>query len=597
VILNELNTIAPIDMNKLIVLTVLAIVMVGLFKEIIKPSLLFFTGVVVLIFFKIVDPADFLKGYSNQQIATIVLLVVITSALRKNFAIEAFFDQVFKKAKTQQAFLWRMMAYVAFLSSFLNNTPIVAVMSPYVYNWCKRNNFYPSKMLIPLSFATILGGMITILGTSTNMVLNSFIVDNNLPTFKITDFLFPGICVTITGIAYLYFIGHKMLPNHRVTPEKEEMQRNLDYFIETVVPMTCRFVGGTVSEAGLLNLQGAYLVEIKRNGQAIEQVGENELILPDDILVFIGKPEAIFQLTTMKNGLKLPNHSDNLSIVEAVVPANSNLNGKKVKESNFKQKYQAEIIAVHRNGEKLDHAMADLTIQQGDLLLLSAAENFVQSHENHHDLYVVSQLTKSKELPNPRKIKIFGVGFVFIIGLTVAGYFPLFTALMFIICMFLMLNMFSIKEIGKEIDIDLVVLLVCSLTLSSALIKTGAAETIASQYIALFLPLGKIGILVGLFFITVFMTSFISNVGTISVIFPITYSIATNLQTDGTPFFLAIAFAASADFITPIGYQTNWMVYGPGGYSAKDFFKVGFPLVLIYSVVFLSFVIVRYDMY
>lgn len=536
-----------------------------------------------------------MKGFSNQQIATILLLVVITSALRKNFAIEAFFDFIFRKAKTQEGFLWRMMVYVAGLSSFLNNTPIVAVMSPYVYNWCKRNHFYPSKMLIPLSFATIMGGMITVLGTSTNMVLNSYIVENNLPPFQFLDFFIPGVLVASAGIVYLYFVGFKLLPKHKNFQENSTAQ-NLDYFIEVEVGLTSRLIGGTVTEAGLMSIKGAHLIEIHRGGNTISPIKEHELLLPEDVLVFMGKPEVIIELANNKNGLRLPKHKETSEIIEAVIPANSSLNGKNAHQINFPQQYGADIIAIHRNGERLDGKIGDKKLSQGDLLLLSAGSLFEKKTEGK-DLYVISKVKEGKVLPNPKKIKIFLLGLLGVVVAVAFGVFPLFAGLLFMIGMFMLLDLFSLKEISKEIDMDLVVLFVCSLTLSSALIKTGAADLIAQKYVGLIYPLGKTGVLCGLFFITVILTSFISNVGTVSVIFPIAYSVSLELGLDGMPFFIAIAFGASADFITPIGYQTNWMVYGPGGYSAKDFFKVGFPLVLLYSFILLAYLILRYRLY
>ncbi|MBT28695.1 MAG: SLC13 family permease [Thalassobius sp.] len=596
-ILNDLQTLVPFDISKLIVTIVLVFIIFGLIKEIIRPSLVFFGGVVILIFFGIIHPSDFMKGYSNQSIATVVLLVLITAALRKNFAVEHFFDRVFQGTNTKKGFLIKMMTYVAVLSSFLNNTPVVAVMTPYVFNWCKKRGFSPSKLLIPLSFATILGGMITIIGTSTNLVLNGFIVDNNLPAFGFTDFLFPGILVAVTGIIYLYFFGYKLLPRHKIFSD-EELIQSPDYMIEVRVAMTSRFVGGTISEAGLKKLEGAYLVEIHRNGVVLSDFNDHELILPEDSLFFMGKPEQIIQLANGNSGLSLPNHGHNLELVEAVIPANSAISGKTVKDANFKDEYKAELVAIHRNGEKLEGKLTEKKLAQGDLLLLSVDDAFLKSSKPSDDLYIISKLKNGNiNLPSPKKLRWFTACLILFLSGAIFGLYSFFSALLFIMSSLLMLNLFTFKEISQEVDIDLVILLVCALTFSNALIQTGTADMIASSFIKLFLPFGNIALLIAIFALTVFLTSFITNVAAVSIVFPIALAISTDLGLEGTPFFLAIAFGASAAFMTPVSYQTNWMVYGPGGYNAKDYLRVGLPLVLIYSFTCLSFICLRYNLF
>ena len=210
--INQLNQGITDEMRKIIVLLVLLFVIISLFREFIRPALTFLIANIVLVVFGIITPTEWLNGFSNQQIATIIFLILITAAIRKNFNIEDFFDLVFRKARNGRSFLIRMCGYVAILSSFLNNTPVVAFMTPYVYGWTKRFGIHPSKLLMPLSFATILGGMITVLGTSTNLILNGFLVENGLQKLRFTDFFFLGLLVTVVGIVYLYTLGYKLLP-------------------------------------------------------------------------------------------------------------------------------------------------------------------------------------------------------------------------------------------------------------------------------------------------------------------------------------------------------------------------------------------------
>ncbi len=265
--ITQLNETITDDMRKWIVLAVMLLLVIGLLKEI-RPAIVFMLAVTVFVFTGILSPGDWLIGFSNQQIATIVLLIVITAAIRKNFNIEAFFDRVFRKARNGKAFLLRMCAYVAVLSAFMNNTPVVAFMTPYVYNWSKKFGIHPSKLLMPLSYATILGGMITVLGTSTNLVLNGFLAEKGLPILEFTDFFYLGILVTVTGIAYLYTIGYKLLPENREAFD-DFKEKAPEYTVETYVTAQSKFVGKSMGDSGLMSLKGAYLIELIRDGKVI----------------------------------------------------------------------------------------------------------------------------------------------------------------------------------------------------------------------------------------------------------------------------------------------------------------------------------------
>ncbi len=588
----------PEFVNQWIVLFVVLIVIVGLFKEWVRPALTFFLGILVLMVLQIVTPDELLASISNQQIIKIILLVLITSALRKNVNVEALLDKVFRYAKSPRSFLVQMSSYVAILSSFLNNTPVVAVMTPYVYSWCKRFGTHPSKLLIPLSYATIMGGMITELGTSTNLVLNGFMESNQIPSLMFEDFFYLGLLVSAVGISYLSIYAYPKLPENKEAFDDVKAIAP-EYLVETVVGSP-RLEGMTIKEAGLNNLQGIYLIELHRNREIISPVSPDEILEENDSLFFMGKPETIMDLIHAGIGLRLPSDDDNTEMVEAVIPGSSSLAGQTVKDSKFRESYDAELVAIHRNGEKITGKPEEWFLDHGDLLLLSVKESFFKNADVSRDLYVISTLQEHDTNHfNPKKIKILLIGLVIIISTALLGLTSLFTALLLMLGLFLTLNLYSFKDISSTIDVDLILILVSALTLGDALIKTGAAEMVAKGFIQLFLPFGKEGILIGLFILTVILTTFITNVAAVSIVFPIAYSLAQNPDLgmlSGKPFYVAIAFAASAAFTTPISYQTNWMVYGPGSYTAKDFFKIGLPLTLLYSVVCIIFILMRYKL-
>lgn len=575
-----------------IVLAVISAVIYSLLKDLLKPALTFFLGVSVLMVFGIVSPGEFLSGVSNQSIATIVLLILITAALNKNFNMEGLFDKAFEGVKRPKSFLLRMTGYVAVLSSILNNTPVVAIMTPYVYNWCKKCGIHPSKLLIPLSYATILGGMITVVGTSTNLVLNGFLDENGLKMLRFSDFFYLGILVTVVGIAYLYFVGYRLLPQHKEAFDDVKAKAP-EYLIETQVSKNGKLIGSTIESAGLLSLQGVYLIEIHRNGQMIPMVSPNEVLEPLDLLIFMGKSDTIMDVVNSGIGLQLPKSGDDTEIIEAVIPANSSLAGQSSAKAKLSEDYNAELVALSRNGEKISGKMDNMRLKHGDLLLLSVDKNFFENANVIHDLVILSKISNN-QAPKPIRRKIIIVLIGLVMASTFLGFINLFQACLFILSGMLGLKMFSFRDISKEIDIDLIVLLVSALTLGNALIKTNAAELISTNFIALFYPFGIIGILIGLFVLTALLTSFVTNVAAISIAFPIAYSVSSKLNIDGTPLFVTIVYAASAAFITPIGYQTNWMVYGPGNYTSKDFIKVGFPLAIIYGITCILFIYLRY---
>ncbi|UZS00165.1 SLC13 family permease [Chondrinema litorale] len=586
------------DTNQLIVLITLGLLIIGLFSDILKPSVVFLIGVMVLLVSKVLSPDKFLSGFANQQVITIVLLVLISAGLRKNFNISSIFDGLFIAAKSARSFLATMMVFVASVSAFINNTPMVAMMTPYVYDWGKRKNVPPSKLLIPLSYATMLGGMITVVGTSTNLVLQGFLEQNNVPLLSYKDFLYLGLLVTLVGIIFILFIGYHLLPGNKDKLElfKESAR---EYLVETKISEISELIGKTVSEAKLRNLKGVYLVDIVRSGKIISPVSPKEQLLVDDKLIFAGDTHKIVELVQSNNGLLLPKPNgdfigNNLEITEVVIPVNSPLAGQMVKDSNFRNYYDAAIVAIHRNGERLRGKIGEIKLQVGDLLLLTTGNDFYKRNDALKGLYVISQIQKS-EPDNYVNGRIFLGIMGVVILLILTGFLTLFMGLLILFASLVVLKLFGVNDIRKEMDFNLIAILVCALAIGNAMIETGAAKLVADLLMSFITPFGNIGLLTGLFFLTVLLTTFITNAAAVSIVFPIAYSLCSEMNLNGTPYYIAIAFAASAAFMTPIGYQTNLMVYGPGGYKFGDYFKIGLPLTLIYSAVCLIFIILRYN--
>jgi len=579
------------------VISVVILIFLLIYKEYLKASVSFLLAVLLFSITGILTPSEVLSGFSNESIASILMLILITTGLRKNFQLEYLFDAIFKKAKTYRGFMLRMMSQVAILSSMINNTPVVALMTPYVVDWGKRNNIAPSRLLIPLSYATIMGGMITLIGTSTTLVLNGFLLDFGHPSLLFEDLFFIGISVTITGISFILFIGYRLLPEHKDVL-KTYAENKREYIVETRLMNDSKLIGKSLLEAGLRNLKGVYLVEIMRGTRLISPVGPKEILELGDILFFAGNTNDIVELINSDLGIELPEtarsyDSDKAEIVEAVMNNFSSLVNRTVKQSDFRNRYNAAIVAIHRNGKKVSGRIGDIVLQAGDLLLLFTGSDFRDRVEIYRDLFVVSKL---RDIVKPGNKKYYALLIMVLCALVLLIFseLSLFPALMIILGIMIGFNLITTQDVKRELDLNMIAILVFSLAIGQAIIKTDAGNMVALAIIEFLEPYGNISILVGLLIITNLLASIIGNVGAVSISFPLAYSISNNLGIEGYPFFLTIAFAASAAFLTPISYQTNLIIYGPGGYKFKDFFRIGLPVNILYLTVAMSVIIFRY---
>jgi len=586
-----------ISFDLILVFVVILFILISFYKEILGPAFTFIIAVATLGIFRVLTPGEILSGFANEQIAVIIILLLLGNIIKNSAAIEFIFDRFFRAAKNYRGFLSRMMLCVAGFSAFLNNTPLVAIMMPYVHSWCNRNNISPSKFLMPLSFAAILGGCATLIGTSTNLIVNGLLVDQNIiPGFgslNIFDFVYVGVPMILIGFFFLLFWGEKLLPSK--TDIITEFSANVrKYIVEAKIRTNSHLIGKTIEEAGLRNLKGLFLVEIIRRSIKLPAISPDLILGKDDLLIFAGDTETIPDLITSNSGLALPEvgmlyKKKRTEIIEIVVSQNSTIINKNVKEINFRAKYDAAIISVHRNGEKISGKIGSFSLKAGDVLLLFAGENFLSRINNTQDFYFISKVKEFVKLETYKLVILLGGLFLAII-LATFKIISLFMGLLILLLVSFALKTTNPKELSKSIDYNLGIIIVMSLALGIAMINTGAADLLANGIIRItsFMPLGKetgIIALAGIYLITAFLAAYITNKAAVAIIFPISLTISVNLELNPMPFILVVAYAAAANFMTPIGYQTNLMVYGPGGYNFKDFFRVGFPLTMIYGVV------------
>ncbi len=583
----------PVSFQPFFVLAIIGLTFISIYLNWLRPAVSFLLAVVIFLIAGILTPQEVLSGFGNDKIASILLLILITAGIRKNFNLERLFDYIFGKTQSYSVFLFRMMSQVAIFSSMINNTPVVALMTPYVMNWGKSQGIAPSKLLIPLSFATIMGGMLTVIGTSTNLLLNGFLDSYDQDLMKSMDLLLVGGAVTVTGILFLTLYGHRLLPNREDVIDHFNRNKS-EYVVETVVSSNSSVIGKDIAEAGLRNLTGLYLVEVVRNQEIHYPVDPALKLQAGDVLLFAGQTDKIIDLIKSNKGINLPPQEDldvamgdKIEVVECVVASNWTLVERTVKDYRFRERYNAAVIAVQRAGEKLSGKIGDIKLKPGDLILILPGRSFFEKADLNTDLYVVSSLRD--QIPSSRRnvLALVTVALA-VITLVTFQQTTLFSTLIVIFSIMVGFRLITNSEIKRELDLNLIGILVFSLSIGLAIIKTDAASIIADGIISTLQPHGTVAIIIGLMLLANVLTSLIGNVGAISITFPLAFTLTESLGVDSAPYYLAIAYAASATFITPISYQTNLIIFGPGGYRFSDFLKVGLPVTMLYLTVALT---------
>lgn len=573
-----------------IALASLILLLILLLINKIETAVVFLINTFILIFFGVISSEDFIMNFANSSIVSIFLIIFLTAGINSYFPISQVLDKLFVQERKENTFMLQLGISVTAISSVMNNTPIVAIMIPYVNKWCKKFDVSPSKFLIPLSFFAITGGVITLIGTSTNLVLNGLMIANGFEPLSFFSFFYPGVIVSIAGILFFLTVGRKLLPD-RKSIDNLIKENKREYLLEVRLMPNSKLVNKTIEEAGLRNLKGVFLAEITRNAKTITPVKPDFVLQQKDVLHFVGDTNNILDLMSNDIGLEISkkekfNLGNSFDIIEAVIPSNSLISGYTVKELGFRERYDAAIIGIHRNGERVNGKIGEIKLKEGDLLLISAGADFQKLISLDKSLYVVTYLDLAKEKPiSKTKKSIFWIGSIGTIVWSIFSGTPLLFVLLMLIAIQSAVGMINTQSIKRNLDIKLLLILVAALTLGNALVETNALVPLAEWMLDWGKTQGIVFVVIALFLITFLLTSIVTNVAAVSILFPIAISFTQIFQIESTSlFFLVIAFGASASFITPFGYQTNLMVYGPGNYNMKDFLRVGIPFTFIYGL-------------
>jgi di/tricarboxylate transporter len=577
----------PESWHAALTLGVVAAIFAALVRNAAAPDFLFLGAAVVLVLTGVITAEQAFAGFANPGVLTVAFLFVVAAGLRETGLLDALGRTVLGSTKTERGLIARLAALVLPMSAFLNNTPVVAMFVPVLVSWSRKNRVSPSKVLMPLSFLTILGGTCTLIGTSTNLVVNGLIVSSGMPGLGLFEIAAVGVPYALIGTGYLLTIGQRLLPDRKEMLEQLG-ETSRDFLVEMLVLPHCRLIGQTVEQAGLRHLPGLFLIEIDRGGEAIGPVDPFETLQPGDRLTFTGIVSSIVELERI-GGLApagdpsyevAPRVQRRRRLTEAVISSNSPLIGKTIRDADFRAAYGAAVVAVHRGGARVEKKIGDIRLRPGDTLLLQTQPHFRRAHRNDPAFYLVSDVKEWRPLRRDRALPAL-VAFAALLVTMTTGVIPVHVAAGLAAVAMVGMGCLSSGDARSSVEWQVLVTIAAAFGVGAALEQSGAAASLANLMVDSIAGWGPIAALACIYLLGSLMTEVITNNAAAVLLFPICVETAKLYDVSPKPFLIALMLAASASFMTPIGYQTNMMIYGPGGYRFSDFVRVGAPLNFI----------------
>jgi di/tricarboxylate transporter len=547
-----------------ITIAVIVGMVVVMAANLIGPDLVLIAGVTVLLLTGIIEPAEAFTGFSNPAVITIAALFVVAAGVKETGGLDLAGRVVLGRPRSLAGGQLRMMFPVAALSAFLNNTPVVAMFVPLVTGWARRCHFSVSLMLLPLSYASILGGTCTLIGTSTNLVVAGLAKEwNPNIEFGIFEISQLGIPALAFGVLFIVVTSQWLLKDRQGA--HQELGKAREYTIAMRVEKGSPVIGESIEEAGLRSLRGVYLYEIERAGRVLAAVPPTTVLREGDRLHFTGVVDSVVDLRKQRivpdtdQVDKITAHR-NRRLVEAVVAAHSSLIGQTIRQSRFRTIYDAAILAVHRQGVRVTETkVGDIRMQAGDVLLIECHPDFVQARQRDPNFALLAEVEDSAPPRHDR-------------------------AWLAAVALMLLTRCLTSEQARRSIDWTVLIAIAAAFGVAIALQKSGAAEVLAARIIELAAPFGRVGVLVALYMITAILAGLVTTKASAALMFPIAATAAEAQGIGLLPISYMIMIAAATAFSTPIGFQTNLMVYGPGGYKYTDFLRLGLPLQTVVGV-------------
>jgi di/tricarboxylate transporter len=568
-------------------IAVIGLVLMLLIHGRIATDVVVVAGVVFLLLVGVLTPEQALAGMASPGMITVAALYVVVAGLQHTGGIAWVSSHVLGQPTTLWRAQLRLMLPVAGMSAFLNNTPVVALFIPAVSDWARRMGQSASRFMLPLSYAAILGGTLTLIGTSTNLVLSGLWESGGGERIGLFEIMWIGLPVALVGITYIALVGRVLLPERKPVIDLEGTDARA-YTVEMEVDPTGPLVGQTIESAGLRGLPGLFLGEIVRGDRLIPAVSPQERLHPSDRLVFVGIVDSIVDLRNIRGLLPADDQPDKLrvarhrrTLVEAVVSPDCPLTGLSIRDGQFRTRYNAVVLAVARAGARIQQKIGDIVLEPGDTLLIEAPPSFTEMHRISRDFLLVSEVQRSQPVRWEKAGFALAILFVMILIAVLEPFgWGMLEAAMLAAGAMLAFRCVTATQARRAVDWQVLIVIAASLGLGKALEITGAAGFIAGTLIELargnpWLTLAIV------YLITTTLTEVITNNAAAVLVFSIALGAAEAMGVDFKPFLFTIMMAASASFVTPIGYQTNLMVMGPGGYRFGDYVRIGLPLNLM----------------
>ncbi|HDY7742214.1 SLC13 family permease [Vibrio vulnificus] len=546
----------------------------------IKPSYIFAGAAFAAFMAGMSDLTAIAANFTNSSLLTLVLLILASTALEKTRLIS------WVSRSISEGRLLTVVAKLgfstAFLSSFTNNTAVVVSLIGAI----KRNRQHaPSKLLIPLSYAAIFGGTLTLIGTSTNLIINSFVEDAGLPSLSFFTPTLIGLAIVIGGVLVLIPLSY-LLPDY-----DDQGQDELPYFLEAAVEPGSPLVGRSITENNLRALRKLFLAEVIRDGQTVPSVGPDFVLQAKDRLLFCGEVDSVSTLQEIP-GLTLfgQQHLNGQNFVEVVVSSSATFCNKTLKSSRFRDRFDAVVVAIRRGHERLEGGLGNITLAAGDTLVVVPGKRFEAERQAHRKEFVLMNDLDSSARLDSHKSTLVLLGFMAVIAAALTGLVPIIKGLAVYLLALVVLGIVQLNELRRRFPIDIVVIVGSALSIAQLMISSGFSERMGGMFIEAFNGWGVFGALVATYFVTLILTELVTNNAAAALAFPLGYSMALGYGVDPMPFIMAVLFGASASFISPYGYQTNLLVYSVGNYRLLDYLKIGVPISLVYSVLVLTLI-------
>ena len=541
-----------------------------------SPATLFCSWAGGFLLLGVVEQQQLLSSFSNPALAVLLLLLLASLALERMPLLDILAGWLFSKNEPRS--IIKLTALTSLLSAFLNNTAVVSTLLGAIN---KQPHLAASRLLIPLSYASILGGITTLIGTSTNLVVNSFVLEAGLPELTMFQFSLVGVPLALLCLVTLWWSARR-LPHQSIS----EQQAIRAYFLEAGILPCSPLIGRTILENQLRQLDGLFLLEIVRQGRSLSPVSPKEVLVAHDVLVFTGAVEKVQALQSFAGLQLFGTRADSLlanNLVEVVISNQSELAKRTLRDVDFRTMFNAGVVGIRRGDKQLTGQLGQIPLRVGDSLLLAVGSDFIQHRNISRNFHVLSHQLQRPKLSGRQSWATL-VGFVGVIILSTLSVMPLLNGLLLLLAGLLLGKILTIGELRRRFPFQVWLVVGAALVVAKGLEQSGGAHLITQGISTLFGGYGVYSAFIGIFLLTLLLTETVTNNAAAALVFPIALSTAHAFDANALPFVMAVAYGASACFLIPSGYQTHLMVYSLGRYRVKDFIKVGLPISIVYII-------------